>query len=111
MDQTVRPESVLQLAPFTEWASTGPVPDPRSARQAELTALLAEVAEREGPIVAIRAYRLINRASGSQRLTAPARRALNRACAAVVRTGDVVAANPSNREGQAQLVSRPTNEL
>ena len=106
MDQTVQPESVLQLAPYTEWTSTGSVPDPRSARQAELTTLLAGVAEREGPVVAIRAYRLINRASGSQRLTAPARRALNRACAAVVRTGDVVAANPFDREGQAKLVLR-----
>ena len=94
------------LAPYVEWTSTGFVPDPRTARQVELTGLLAEIAEREGPVVAIRAYRLINRASGSQRLTAPARRALNRACAAAVRNGDVDAANPLDREGQAQLVLR-----
>ena len=102
----VNADQVGGLAPYVEWTSTGSVPDPRTARQGQLTALLAEVAEREGPVVAIRAYRLINRASGSKRLTTPARRALNRACATAVRTGQVVAANPLDREGQAQLVLR-----
>ena len=94
------------LEPYVEWTSFGSVPDPRTASQAELASLLADIARREGPVVAIRAYRLINRASGRQRLTTPARRALNRACAAAVRTGNVVAANPLDREGQAQLVLR-----
>ena len=102
----VNSDKVGGLATYVDWTSTGYVPDPRTATQVELTTLLAKVAEREGPVVAIRAYRLINRASGSQRLTAPARRALNRACAAAVRIGHVVAANPLNREGQAQLVLR-----
>ena len=73
------------LAPYVEWESSGSVPDPRTASQEELASLLADIARREGPVVAIRAYRLINRASGRQRLTTPARRALNRACAAAVR--------------------------
>ena len=94
------------LEPYVEWTSSGSVPDPRTASQAELASLLADIARREGPVLAIRAYRLINRASGRQRLTMPARRALNRACAAAVRTGHVVAANPLDREGQAQLVLR-----
>ena len=94
------------LEPYVEWTSSGSVPDPRTASQAELASLLADIARREGPVLAIRAYRLINRASGRQRLTTPARRALNRACAAAVRTGHVVAANPLDGEGQAQLVLR-----
>ena len=97
------------LAPYVEWESSESVPDPRTASQEELASLLADVARREGPVVAIRAYRLINRASGRQRLTTPARRALNRACAAAVRIGHVVAANPLAREGQAQLVLRSPN--
>ena len=92
-----------------EWESSGSVPDPRTASQEELASLLADIARREGPVVAIRAYRLINRASGRQRLTTPARRALNRACAVAVRIGHVVATNPLAREGQAQLVLRSPN--
>ena len=97
------------LEPYVEWEWSGSVPDPRTASQEELASLLADIARREGPVVAIRAYRLINRASGRQRLTTPARRALNRACAAAVRFGHVVAANPLDREGQAQLVLRSPN--
>ena len=104
-----RPENastVDGLEPYMEWTSSGSVPDPRTASQAELASLLADIARQEGPVVAIRAYRLINRASGRQRLTTPARRSLNRACAAAVRNGHVVAANPLDRKGQVQLVLR-----
>ena len=94
------------LASYVEWEPVGPVPDPRTAEQEHLVSLLAEVAECEGPIVAIRAYRLINRASGSQRLTAPARKALNRACAAAARKGLLATTNPLQREGQSHLVLR-----
>ena len=94
------------LEPYVEWLPSGSVPDPRIASQTQLASLLGEIARHEGPVVAIRAYRLINLASGRQRLTAPARRALNRACAAAVRTGNVVATNPLDLEGQAQLVLR-----
>ena len=95
-----------RLARYEEWEPANLVPDPRIAERAHLVSLLAEVAECEGPVVAIRAYRLINRASGSQRLTAPARKALNQACAEAVRNGLLTAANPLNKEGQQQLVLR-----
>ena len=94
------------LEPYVEWSSSDSVPDPRIASQTQLANLLEQIVRREGPVVAIRAYRLINRASGRQRLTAPARHALNRACAAAVRAGNVVATNPLDLEGQAQLVLR-----
>ena len=94
------------LEPYVEWTSSDAVPDPRIASQTQLASLLEEIVRHEGPVVAIRAYRLINRASGRQRLTAPARRALNRASAAAVRAGKLVATNPLDLEGQAQLVLR-----
>ena len=99
-------DGVGWLAPYTEWRPVAAAHDPRTAEQAQLVDLLAEVVECEGPVVAIRAYRLINRASGSRKLTTPARKALNRACAAAVRTGVVTATNPLECEGQAQLVLR-----
>ena len=94
------------LVPYTEWTTVDPVPDPRTIDQAELVSLLTNVVEQEGPVVAIRVYRLINRASGSRRLTGPVRRTLNRASAAAIRTGVVVATNPFDLQGQGQLVLR-----
>ena len=94
------------LAPYVEWTPTNSVVDPRSARTRELAALLAEVVGREGPIVALRAYRAINRASGSRRLTRPALAALDRACDSAVRRGLVLAGNPLKLSGRAQLVLR-----
>lgn len=99
-------DGVGWLAPYTEWRPVAAAHDPRTAEQAQLVDLLAEVVECEGPVVAIRAYRLINRASGSRKLTTPARKALKQACAAAVRTGVVTATNPLEYEGQAQLVLR-----
>ncbi len=95
-----------RLARYVEWEPADLVLDPRIAEREHLVSLLAEVAACEGPVVAIRAYRLINRASGSQRLTAPARKALNQACAEAVRKGLLTAANPLSKEGQQQLVLR-----
>ena len=99
-------DGVGPLAPYEAWIPTGPIPDPRTANPARLAELLAEVAAHEGPVVAVRAYRLLNRASGSRRLTMPARRALNRACAAAERAGLIETANPLRRDGQAQRVLR-----
>ena len=95
-----------RLARYVEWEPADLVPDPRFAEREHLVSLLAEVVACEGPVVAIRAYRLINRASGSQRLTAPARKALNQGCAEAVRKGLLTATNPLNKEGQQQLVLR-----
>lgn len=92
--------------PYVAWTAADVVPNPRTAEQNELVALLADVVDREGPVVALRAYRLINRAAGSRRLTTPARQALDRACHAAVQAGKVVAANPLGREEPEQLVLR-----
>ena len=90
--------------PGVEPTPTGAVADPSTMDQAQLIALLADIVEREGPVVAMQAYQLINRAAGNRQLATPARRALNRACATAVRTGVLIASNPSNEVGQAHLV-------
>ena len=97
---------VDEPTPYTRWQPMNAVPDPRTAQQAQLISVLAEVVECEGPIVAIRAYRLINQESGSRRLTKPALSALNRACAAAVKAGVLIDANPLGQEGQVQRVLR-----
>ena len=95
------------LAPYAGWTPAGTIPNLRNAPdQADLVSLLTEVVEQEGPVVAIRAYRVINQASGSRRLTGPVRRTLNRASAAAIREGTIVATNPFNVQGQGQLVLR-----
>ena len=99
-------QALAGIADYVEWKPATQVPDPRTAKPFQLQTLLSEVVEHEGPVIAIRAYRLINRASGRQRLTRPAKSALNRACASAVRTGVVATTNPLKRAGQAQLVLR-----
>ncbi|MDE0476236.1 MAG: AAA domain-containing protein [Gammaproteobacteria bacterium] len=99
-----------RLAPYAVWTPRGSIPDPRTASQEELVALLTEVVEHEGPVVAIRAYRLINLAAGNQRLSKLATRSLNRACAAAVRTRVLVDSNPLNEPGQVRLVLRTPDQ-
>ena len=101
----------ISLAPYAVWTPSGSVPDPRTASREELVALLVEVVEHEGPVVAIRAYRLINRAAGNQRLSKLATSALNPACAEAVRTGILVASNPLNEAGQVRLVLRKPDQV
>ena len=84
-------------APYAEWKPVGMIPDPRTADKDHLASLLAEIVECEGPVVAIRAYRMINRWSGSRRLTAPAKRKLNQACWAAIQQGLLIATNPLAR--------------
>lgn len=97
---------VGSLSPYETWTPNGTVPDPRMASPDSLAELLAEVAAKEGPVVAIRAYRLLDRASGSKSLTVPARRALNRACYRAERDGLVETTNPLQEDGQAHRVLR-----
>ena len=99
------------LAPYAVWTPSGSVPNPRNASREELVALLVEVVEHEGPVVAIRAYRLINLAAGNQRLSKLATSALNPACAEAVRTGILVASNPLNEAGQVRLVLRKPDHV
>ncbi|MCW3016525.1 MAG: nuclear transport factor 2 family protein [Solirubrobacterales bacterium] len=66
----------VALAPYTPWESR-PVPDPRSAGREIIGPVLLEIIATEGPVLASRAYRLYNKASGGKALTTIARAPLS----------------------------------
>src|SRR5581483_8293285 len=74
------------IVPFVAWASH-PLPDPHTARLAELIGGLREIVAAEGPIVARRAYELYVRSTGGQRVGKAIKQTLNRAMADAVRHG------------------------
>ena len=95
----------LDLPPYVGWNST-PQPDPRTASQASLIEGLVAIVAAEGPIVAHRAYRLLLRAAGGQRLSKLSRSPLNRAAAAAVRRGLLVDENPTGKATQMDRILR-----
>ncbi len=64
------------LAPYGGWESR-PVPDPRTAGRDRVDPVLLEVVAAEGPVLASRAFGLVNRAAGGMKLTAAARAPLS----------------------------------
>ncbi|HZD02459.1 MAG TPA: AAA domain-containing protein [Actinomycetes bacterium] len=101
---SIRP-NLLRLEPYVSWQPTRQ-PDPRTASQAALIDALTGIVAVEGPVVARRAYRLLLRAAGGQRLGKLTRAPLNRAAAAAVRRGLLADENPSGRQTQIDRVLR-----
>jgi hypothetical protein len=64
------------LAAYGGWESR-PVPDPRTAGRDKVDPVLLEVVAAEGPVLASRAFGLVNRAAGGMKLTAAARAPLS----------------------------------
>ena len=64
------------LAAYGGWESR-PVPDPRSAGRDKVDPVLLEVVAAEGPVIASRAFGLVNRAAGGMKLTTAARAPLS----------------------------------
>lgn len=64
------------LAAYGGWESR-PVPDPRSAGRDRVDPVLLEVVAAEGPVLASRAFGLVNRAAGGMKLTTAARAPLS----------------------------------
>jgi len=95
----------LDLPPYVSWNPT-PQPDPRTASQALLIEGIVAIVAAEGPIVAHRAYRLLLRAAGGQRLSKLSRSPLNRAAAAAVRRGLLVDENPVGKATQMDRILR-----
>lgn len=95
----------LGLEPYVPWKPT-PQPNPRSASRATLIDALTGIVAVEGPIVARRAYRLLLRASGGQRLGKLTKAPLNRAAAEAVRRGILADENPTGRQTQIDRVLR-----
>jgi very-short-patch-repair endonuclease len=97
--------NLLGLEPYVSWRST-PQPDPRTAAQAALIDALQAIVAVEGPILARRAYRLMLRASGGQRLGKLTKAPLNRAAAAAVRRGILSDENPGGTQTQIDRILR-----
>jgi hypothetical protein len=66
----------VALAGYKAWESR-PVPDPRTAGREVIGPVLLEIIAAEGPVLASRAYRLYNKASGGKALTTIARAPLS----------------------------------
>ena len=64
------------LAVYGGWESR-PVPDPRTAGRDKVDPVLLEVVAAEGPVLASRAFGLVNRAGGGMKLTTAARAPLS----------------------------------
>lgn len=62
----------VALTPYGGWAPR-PTPDPRTAGRSALDEALAEIVRDEGPVLAARAYGLLNKAAGGKKLTSPVR--------------------------------------
>ena len=99
------PTPVTVMAPFVAWIPR-PLPDPRTASQAELIDAMEEIISAEGPILARRLYQLIVKASGGQRLSKLARSPLNRALVQAVRSGRLLATNPARQQGEIVKIVR-----
>jgi ketosteroid isomerase-like protein len=62
----------VALEAYQAWEPR-PVPDPRTAGREALMPVVMEIVEREGPVLAARAFGLYTRASGGRKLTSAAR--------------------------------------
>ena len=82
------PRRTTQIGPtpYVEWASR-PLPEWSTLSPDQLVDGLCEIVGAEGPMHAVRAYQLMIRAAGGQRVGREVRRILNQAAARGVRQG------------------------
>lgn len=94
-----------RLNPYRGWREH-PLPDPRTAKVAEVAAGLVEIVKAEGPVVCRRAYQLYNRAAGLARVGKELRRIYNRAMYSAIRSGKLVQSNDWGTSGQQDKIVR-----
>jgi hypothetical protein len=87
----------VDLEPYTAWAAR-PLPDPRAAGREAIGAVLLEIIDAEGPILAERAYRLYVKSSGGKALTSIARAPLSGATFRLRQAGAI------EFEGEAEVL-------
>jgi hypothetical protein len=66
----------IALTPYSAWEPR-PTPDPRSAGREQVAAALLEIVGAEGPVLAARAFALLNKAAGGKKLTSVVRAPLS----------------------------------
>lgn len=97
-----RPAGVAQYLAFEGRAG----PDPRNGTPTEVAEGLCRIIEREGPMVAKRAYDLYLRGSGIRRMGHELKRSMNKALQHAIRTGRVVGEDESGSGGLVHSVVR-----
>ncbi len=75
-EPTVASAAGVALTPYGGWEPR-PTPDPRSAGREQLGEALLEIVGAEGPVLASRAYGLLNKAAGGKKLTSIVRAPLS----------------------------------
>ena len=85
------------VRPYVAWS--GEAPDPRVAPWSEVTRVLGDIVEAEGPVLVERAYRLYARASGIQRVGRQVRQQLDQALDRLNQEGRVDVDRASDGEG------------
>jgi transcriptional regulator with XRE-family HTH domain len=95
----------IELPPYFEW-KVRPLADPRTMSLTDVAREIIEIVEAEGPVVGARVYRLRLAAAGIASETKELRSVLNRAAAAAVRSGRLLADNERDERTQKYLVLR-----
>jgi hypothetical protein len=97
----------VALSPYSAWEPGAGVPDPRSAGRGVLDPVLAEIVAAEGPVLAGRAYGLLNRAAGGKKLTSIVRAPLSAAAYRLRMAGRIEIVRDEEGAGQGDDVLRP----
>ena len=106
VQQAAQSQSDLELEAYEAWNCPGPLRDPFQTPRHELVDKLVEIVSIEGPVVARRAYSLLNSCAGNSRLGRRIHHSLNMASLEAVRMGKLVESNPLQLDGRIDLVLR-----
>lgn len=95
----------VALSPYGAWEPRA-VPDPRTAGRDAVDPVLLEVVGAEGPVLAARAFGLINRAAGGKKLTSIARAPLSSSAYRLRQQGRLELVGAAEPPGQGDEVLR-----
>lgn len=98
-EPTVASAAGVALTPYGGWEAR-PTPDPRSAGREQIGEALLEIVGAEGPVLASRAYGLLNKAAGGKKLTSIVRAPLSGAAYRLRQQGSLTI---SDQEGEDVL--------
>ena len=96
----------VALTPYGGWAPRR-TPDPRSAGRDAIGAALEEIVRDEGPVLAARAYGLLNKAAGGKKLTAIVRAPISAGAYRLRQQGAIEIVSADETPGQGDEVLRP----
>jgi hypothetical protein len=95
----------VALTPYGGWEPR-PTPDPRTAGREAIGAALQEIVRAEGPVLAARAYGLLNKAAGGKKLTSMVRTPISAAAYRLRQQGAIEIVPADATPGQGDEVLR-----